>query len=117
VNAAGDQLQDTARQAALALPDVSHGYPFTPELDVYKVAGKVFLIVTDDPIITLKCEPKRARAHERDYASITYLEAEAQAGTPHFRSADGQTQPTSARRRPAANDQPALRQWMLLAFR
>jgi predicted DNA-binding protein (MmcQ/YjbR family) len=58
----------------LALPDVSHGYPFTPGLDVYKVAGKVFLIVTDDPddqIITVKCEPDHARAQERDYASIT----------------------------------------------
>ncbi|MFI7502427.1 hypothetical protein ACIBVL_28875 [Streptomyces sp. NPDC049687] len=48
MNAAGGRLQDTARQAALALPDVSHGYPFTPCLDVNKVAGKVFLIVTDD---------------------------------------------------------------------
>ena len=74
MNAAGDRLQDTARQAALALPDVSHGYPFTPELDVYKVAGKVFLIVTDDPdeqIITLKCEPDHARELKRGYASIT----------------------------------------------
>jgi len=74
VNAAGDRLQDTARQAALALPDVSHGYPFTPGLDVYKVAGKAFLIVTDDPdeqIITVKCEPEHARAQERGYASIT----------------------------------------------
>ncbi|MCX5255047.1 MmcQ/YjbR family DNA-binding protein [Streptomyces canus] len=74
MSAAGDRLQDTARQAALALPDVSHGYPFTPGLDVYKVAGKVFLIVTDDPdeqIITVKCEPEHARAHVRDYASIT----------------------------------------------
>ncbi|MET7575389.1 hypothetical protein ABZT04_44120 [Streptomyces sp. NPDC005492] len=43
MSAAGDRLQDTARQAALALPDVSHGYPFSPGLDVYKVAGKVFL--------------------------------------------------------------------------
>ena len=74
MNAAGDRLQDTARQAALALPDVSHGYPFTPGLDVYKAAGKVFLIVTDDPdeqIITVKCEPEHARAQERGYASIT----------------------------------------------
>ncbi|MGC0335243.1 MmcQ/YjbR family DNA-binding protein [Streptomyces sp. SLBN-8D4] len=65
MSAAGDRLQDTARQAALALPDVSHGYPFAPGLDVYKVAGKVFLIVTDDPdeqIITVKCEPEHARA-------------------------------------------------------
>ncbi|MET9454402.1 MmcQ/YjbR family DNA-binding protein [Streptomyces canus] len=74
MSAAGDRLQDAARQAALALPDVSHGYPFTPGLDVYKVAGKVFLIVTDDPdeqIITVKCEPEHARAHVRRYASIT----------------------------------------------
>jgi predicted DNA-binding protein (MmcQ/YjbR family) len=74
VSAAGDRLQDTARRAALALPDVSHGYPFTPGLDVYKVAGKVFLIVTDDPdeqIITVKCEPEHARAQVRGHASIT----------------------------------------------
>jgi predicted DNA-binding protein (MmcQ/YjbR family) len=74
VSAAGDRLQDTARRTALALPGVSHGRPFTPELDVYKVVGKVFLIVTDDPdeqIITVKCEPGYARAQERDYASIT----------------------------------------------
>ena len=78
MNAAGDRLQDTARQAALAIPGVSHGYPFTPGLDVYKVAGKVFLIVTDDPddqIITVKCEPEHARAQERGYASITYSTA------------------------------------------
>ncbi|WP_329271692.1 MmcQ/YjbR family DNA-binding protein [Streptomyces pseudovenezuelae] len=74
MSAAGDRLQDTARKAALALPYVCHGYPFTPKLDVYKVAGKVFLIVTDDPdeqIITVKCEPEHARALERGYASIT----------------------------------------------
>jgi predicted DNA-binding protein (MmcQ/YjbR family) len=74
VSAAGDRIQDTARRAALALPDVSHGRPFTPGLDVFKVAGKVFLIVTDDPdeqIITVKCEPEYAGAQERRYASIT----------------------------------------------
>ncbi|KPI32839.1 hypothetical protein OV320_2050 [Actinobacteria bacterium OV320] len=74
MSAAGDRLQDAARQTALALPDVSHGRPFTPALDVYKVAGKVFLIVTEDPdeqIITVKCEPEHARAQERGYATIT----------------------------------------------
>ena len=38
-----------------------------------RVGGSV-LIVTDDPdvqIITVKCEPEHARAHVRDYASIT----------------------------------------------
>ncbi|MFD7939457.1 MmcQ/YjbR family DNA-binding protein [Streptomyces sp. NPDC059755] len=74
MSAAGDRLQDAARRTALALPDVSHGRPFTPTLDVYKVAGKVFLIVTEDPdeqIITVKCEPEHARAQERGYATIT----------------------------------------------
>ncbi|WP_447038875.1 MmcQ/YjbR family DNA-binding protein [Streptomyces sp. DSM 118878] len=73
MSAAGDRLQDTARTAALALPDVSHGRPFSPGLDVYKVGGKVFLIVTDDPdeqIITVKCEPEHARALERGHSSI-----------------------------------------------
>ncbi|MFF6992954.1 MmcQ/YjbR family DNA-binding protein [Streptomyces sp. NPDC010273] len=74
MSAAGDRLQDTARRAALALPGTDHGYPFTEHLDVYKVAGKVFLIVTEDPdeqIITVKCEPERARAHVHGHASIT----------------------------------------------
>lgn len=74
MSAAGDQLQDTARQTASALSRVSHGHPFTPQLDVYKVAGKVFLIVTDDPdeqIITVKCDPEHARAHVHAHASIT----------------------------------------------
>ncbi|WP_159323389.1 MmcQ/YjbR family DNA-binding protein [Streptomyces tendae] len=74
MSAAGDRLQDAARTAALALPDVSHSRPFTPQLDVYKVAGKVFLIVTDDPdeqIITVKCEPERARALVHAHAANT----------------------------------------------
>ncbi|GAA3085043.1 MmcQ/YjbR family DNA-binding protein [Streptomyces rectiviolaceus] len=74
MSAAGDQLQDTARQTASALSRVSHGHPFTPQLDVYKVAGRVFLIVTDDPdeqIITVKCDPEHARAHVQAHASIT----------------------------------------------
>ncbi|MFF4168011.1 MmcQ/YjbR family DNA-binding protein [Streptomyces sp. NPDC001741] len=74
MSAAGDRLQDTARKAALALPGTDHGYPFTEHLDVYKVAGKVFLIVTDDPdeqIITVKCDPEQAHAHVHAHASIT----------------------------------------------
>lgn len=49
-------------------------HPLHPPLDVYKVAGKVFLIVTDDPdeqIITVKSEPERARAHVHAHTSIT----------------------------------------------
>ncbi|WP_327269610.1 MmcQ/YjbR family DNA-binding protein [Streptomyces sp. NBC_01218] len=71
---AGDRLREIARQTASALPGVSHGRPFTPALDVYKVAGKVFLIITDDPdeqIITVTCEPERTRAQVHGHSSIT----------------------------------------------
>ena len=64
----GEKLQDRARDTALALPGVSHGRPLTEQLDVYKVAGKVFLIVTDDldePIGTLKAEPEYGRLLQR----------------------------------------------------
>src|SRR5262249_45094556 len=53
----------------------ARGQPRAPvqQLDVYKVAGKVFLIVTDDPderIVTLKAEPEYGRLlHE--HPSIT----------------------------------------------
>jgi predicted DNA-binding protein (MmcQ/YjbR family) len=69
-----EKLQATARDTALALPGVGHGRPFTEQLDVYKVAGKVFLIVTDDPdelIITLKAEPEYGRLLQGQFASIT----------------------------------------------
>lgn len=71
---AGERLQRAARGAAGALPGVSEGRPFVDSLDVYKVSGKVFLIVTDDPdnqIITVKCEPEYGEALQRGYASIT----------------------------------------------
>lgn len=69
----GQQLQRIARQTADSLPEVTSGYPFTPHLAVYKVAGHVFLIVTEDPdeqIITLKAESEHAAALIREHASI-----------------------------------------------
>ena len=78
----GEQLQQTARNTADSLPEVSHGRPFTKNLDVYKVVDKVFLIVTDDPdelIITVKVEPDRASDLRREHPSISrgrYLDKE-----------------------------------------
>lgn len=69
----GKRLQDVARATASNLPGVSNGRPFTPKLDVYKVAGKVFLIVTDDPdeqIITVKAEPDRAWSLRQEHDSV-----------------------------------------------
>lgn len=55
----GSEIQQIARHTAQRLPGAGHGHPFTPALDVYKVAGKVFMIVTDDPdelIVTVKID-------------------------------------------------------------
>ncbi|MFF4491452.1 MmcQ/YjbR family DNA-binding protein [Streptomyces sp. NPDC001544] len=70
----GLRLQQTARRAAEALPGSGSSRPFTEKLDVHKVGGKVFLIVTDDPgerIITVKAEPERGRRLRDAYPSIT----------------------------------------------
>lgn len=71
----GEQIQQTARDAAAALEHVSTSRPFTPHLEVWKVREKVFLIVTeDDPdlqIITVKADPLHADALQRDHDSIT----------------------------------------------
>ncbi|GAA4000522.1 MmcQ/YjbR family DNA-binding protein [Streptomyces marokkonensis] len=69
----GKRLQDVARSTAKELPGVSNGRPFTEKLDVYKVAGKVFLIVTDDPdeqIITVKAEPAHARSLQQEHDCV-----------------------------------------------
>lgn len=78
----GVRLQEVARTTAGALPGVSRGRPFTESLDVYKVGGKVFLVVTDDPdelIVTVKADPDHGDALRRRYASVTpgrYLDKE-----------------------------------------
>jgi predicted DNA-binding protein (MmcQ/YjbR family) len=67
-------VQLVGRRTAMRLPGVSHGYPLTEFLDVYKVADKVFLIVTDDPanlIVTVKVPPERGRALQRNHETIT----------------------------------------------
>ncbi len=69
----GERLQQVARSTVQALPGVDRGRPFVDKLDVYKVAGKVFLIVTDDPdelIITVKVEPDRGRYLRNRYSSV-----------------------------------------------
>ena len=71
----GKQLQQTARDTAGGLANVSRGRPFTPHLEVWKVGDKVFLIITeDDPdaeIITVKVDPHYGDALRRDHESIT----------------------------------------------
>ena len=68
------KFQPLARKVALSLPEVSHARPFVEKLDVYKVGGKVFMIVTDDPneqIITLKADPQQAQALRERFDTVT----------------------------------------------
>lgn len=70
----GPALQRTAREVAEGLPDVTSGRPFSPTLEVYKVRGKVFLIVTDEDdhrVVTVKAEPARGDALRHEHGSIT----------------------------------------------
>ncbi|MEX3105325.1 MULTISPECIES: MmcQ/YjbR family DNA-binding protein [unclassified Streptomyces] len=67
-------MQRAARWTADALPDAASSRLFSPSLEVRKVAGKVFLIVTDDPgkrIITVKAEPEHGRRLRAVYATIS----------------------------------------------
>ena len=71
----GQQLQQHARDTAASLENVTSGHPFTAHLEVRKVYGKVFLIVTDDDpklqIITVKGDPHHGDALRRDFDTIT----------------------------------------------
>lgn len=69
----GPQLQELARNTAHTLPGATEGYPFTEHLQVFKVAGRVFLVVTQDPaeqIITVKADPAHAVALIDEYETV-----------------------------------------------
>ncbi|MEU3332945.1 MmcQ/YjbR family DNA-binding protein [Glutamicibacter creatinolyticus] len=71
----GKQIQHIAAEVAKRLPGTGSGYPFTEHLQVWKVAGKVFLIITEDEpeleIITVKTAPDHGDKLRRDHASIS----------------------------------------------
>ncbi len=61
-------------RTAAELPGVTHEHPFGPEWEVFKVSGRVFLLVTDvpgEPVAVLKCDPEDALALRGEHAGIT----------------------------------------------
>jgi predicted DNA-binding protein (MmcQ/YjbR family) len=57
----------------LSFPEASEDQPFGPEVDVYKVAGKIFAILSpeDDPAaISLKCDPLVAVELREEYEAV-----------------------------------------------
>ncbi len=57
----------------MKFPQTTEEQPFGPDVDVYKVAGKIFAIISPDdtpPEISLKCDPVIALELREEYESI-----------------------------------------------
>jgi predicted DNA-binding protein (MmcQ/YjbR family) len=58
----------------MTFPETSEEQPFGPHVDVYKVAGKMFAILSPDndpPAISLKCDPLLAIELRLEFAAVT----------------------------------------------
>jgi predicted DNA-binding protein (MmcQ/YjbR family) len=69
-----DSLRDRVIAACSAKPGSVEDYPFGNEVAVFKVAGKMFALVTMGPApgsVSLKCDPDLAAGLRRRYAAIT----------------------------------------------
>ncbi|GAA2509534.1 MAG: MmcQ/YjbR family DNA-binding protein [Kocuria sp.] len=70
----GDTVQQWACERADELPGTGLEHPFGPAWDVFKVCGKVFMLLTElggEPLLTLKASPQDARALREQYAAVT----------------------------------------------
>lgn len=70
----GDALQEIARARAEELPAAEATRPFGPEYEVFKVVGRMFLLLTEvrgEPIVVLKAEPRDSEALRQAHRDIT----------------------------------------------
>ncbi len=70
----GDTLQQHARDRAEELPGAGLEHPFGPDWEVFKVRGKVFLLMTEttgEPVVIVKADPEDARALRDQHEDIT----------------------------------------------
>ncbi|USQ86176.1 MmcQ/YjbR family DNA-binding protein [Streptomyces phaeoluteigriseus] len=70
----GDTVRKTAARCAEELPGAELEHPFGPEWEVYKVRGKVFMLMTEvtgEPMVILKSAPDESAALREQYAEIT----------------------------------------------
>lgn len=69
-----DELQELARERAQELPGAGLEHPFGPEWEVFKVRGKVFMLVTEvagESIVIVKAAPEDAKALREQHEDIT----------------------------------------------
>ena len=58
----------------MAYPETSEEQPFGPNVDVYKVAGKIYAIVSPEeapPAISLKCDPVIALSLRLEFDAVS----------------------------------------------
>jgi predicted DNA-binding protein (MmcQ/YjbR family) len=58
----------------MTYPETREEQPFGPDVDVYKVAGKIFAIVSPEeelPAISLKCDPVIALELRQEFDAVT----------------------------------------------
>jgi predicted DNA-binding protein (MmcQ/YjbR family) len=70
----GAKLQEIAAARAQELPDAALENPFGPDWDVYKVQGKVFMLltqVTGEHMVIVKSAPEDGKALQASHTHIT----------------------------------------------
>lgn len=68
------RLHECARERTQELPGAGMSFPFGPDHEVYKVRGKVFLLMTElagDPVATLKVDPDDSEFLREAHPDIT----------------------------------------------
>ena len=69
-----DSIQRRAQSRVTELPGAVLEFPFGPDWEVYKVRGKVFMLMSehsDEPIVTLKADPEDSKALREQFSSIS----------------------------------------------
>ncbi|MFC9097772.1 MmcQ/YjbR family DNA-binding protein [Streptomyces sp. NPDC057072] len=70
----GQELQKIADAFTTDLPGTDHEHRSGPNWDLYKVQGKVYMLMTDmpgRPVVILKADPDDAAALREQYTGIT----------------------------------------------
>ena len=70
----GEKLQQHARDRVEELPGAELEHPFGPDWEVFKVRGKVFMLMTEvtgQPIVTVKVDPEDGKALREQHEDIT----------------------------------------------
>ncbi len=70
----GETLLKTAADRAEELPGAGLEHPFGPDWEVFKVRGKVFMLMTEvpgRPVVIVKSDPAEAEALRAQYQHIT----------------------------------------------